>query len=411
MKRVRIPRPSRLVIPLMKFLVLPFLVRRYRVTAVDIAQVLRSVVPPYVVVANHVNYWDPFWISAFLRHPIQFVTSDNVFREAFLGIAMQLVGSIPKTKLMNDSRTVRQIFGVRREGGVIGIFPEGARSDDGRSLPVLPAVARLVRKLDVPVVIAKIAGGYLSRPRWARTVRRGRVQIDYSLLFSRDDLARLSDAEVHSVMCERLAFDEMARQRATRIPFRGRRPAEFLERLLFICPQCRSMSRMQSHGDALRCTACSYQVRVNRFGFFEPRRGPLFFEDPAQWNSWQLSVFEELLEGCEGVRKPVFEERPAVLLKGYRDRPLRKIGTGSAALMRNRVVFRADEGKSRSFPLSEIRGMNVQNREKLEFYCDNALFRLDFLEPRASSYKWMKAVQVLAAAPSQASSLIRVKTY
>ena len=137
MKRVRIPRPSRLVIPLMKFLVLPFLVRRYRVTAVDIAQVLRSVVPPYVVVANHVNYWDPFWISAFLRHPIQFVTSDNVFREAFLGIAMQLVGSIPKTKLMNDSRTVRQIFGVRREGGVIGYSPKahGATTGACRCFP------------------------------------------------------------------------------------------------------------------------------------------------------------------------------------------------------------------------------------------------------------------------------------
>ena len=161
----------------------------------------------------------------------------------------------------------------------------------------------------------------------------------------------------------------------------------------------------------MTCSACSYQVRLNRLGFFEPRRGPLFFEDPAQWNSWQLPVLQELLEEREGIRKPIFEENPAVLLKGYRERRLRKVGTGTAALMRHRIVFRADEGKSRSFPLSEIRGMNVQNREKLEFYCDGTLFRLDFREPRASSYKWSKAVQILAAADSQARSLMRVKTY
>jgi 1-acyl-sn-glycerol-3-phosphate acyltransferase len=395
----------------MRLLVLPFLVRRYRVTAVDSGQVLKTVVPPYVVVANHVNYWDPFWISAFLRHPIQFVTSDNIFREAFLGVVMQLVGSIPKTKLMNDSRTVRQIFGVRREGRVIGIFPEGARSDDGRSLPVIPAVARLIRKLGVPVVSAKTAGGYLSRPRWARNPRTGGVQIEYSLLFSREDLSRLSDDEVLSAMAAKLEFDEMAWQRKNLLRFRGRRPAELLERLLFICPHCRSSSSLESRDDTLRCTACAYQVRLNRLGFLEPRRGPLYFEDPAQWNSWQLPVFEEMLAEHESYDEPIFEERPTVLLRGYRDRPLRKVGSGSAALMRDRILFRRNGGKWRSFPLSRIQGMNVQNGEKLEFYCDNALFRLDFLQPRASSYKWTKAVQFLAAADPQARSLIRVKTY
>ena len=405
MRRIRIPRPSRLIVPVMKRLVLPFLVRRYRVTAVDNGQVLGTVVPPYVVVANHVNYWDPFWISAFLRHPVQFVTSDNIFREAFLGAVMQLVGSIPKTKLMNDSRTVRQIFGVRREGRAIGIFPEGARSDDGRSLPPIPAVARLVRKLGVPVVSARIAGGYLSRPRWARNIRTGGVQIEYGLLFSREDLSRLSDDQVLSALATGLEFDEMAWQRKNRIKFRGRRPAEFLERLLFICPHCHSRSCLESRDDLLRCTVCAYQVRLNRLGFFEPRRGPLYFENPAGWNSWQLPVFEEMLAEHESDDEPIFEERPTVLLRGYRDRPLQKVGIGSAALMRDRILFR-----KRSFPLSKILGLNVQNREKLEFYCDNSLFRLDFLEPRASSYKWMKAAQFLATA-DQARSLIRVKTY
>ncbi|MGA2641548.1 MAG: lysophospholipid acyltransferase family protein [Spirochaetia bacterium] len=411
MKRERAPRPSGLIVPLMRLVVLPFLIRRYRVSASGGLRALRALPPPYIVLANHVNYWDPFWISAFIRHPVQFVTSDNIFREAFFGAAMRLVGSIPKTKLMNDSRTVRQIFGVRGNKGVIGIFPEGSRSYDGRSGPVIPAVARLIRKLGIPVISATIAGGYLSRPRWARHVRRGRVQIQYRLLFSKDDLARLSDDEVSEAVAQAIDFNEMDWQRKSLVRFRGRRPAEFLERLLFICPHCRSVSRLESRADRLTCMACGYQVRMNRLGFFEPRRGPLYFEDPAKWNAWQLPVLQGMLAETGRPGQPIFEERPTLLLRGYRDRPLRVVSHGSAALMRDRILFYPNAGGPRSFFHSKIRGMNVQNGEKLEFYYDNALFRLDFRSARASPYKWTKTVEILAGTDPQARSLIRVNTY
>jgi hypothetical protein len=39
------------------------------------------------------------------------------------------------------------------------------------------------------------------------------------------------------------------------------------------------------------------------------------------------------------------------------------------------------------------------------------LYRLDFLDPRASAYKWPKAVEILSAREPEARSLIRVNTY
>ncbi len=68
-----------LIVPVIRRLLLPFLVRRYRLSASGLSA-LESMAPPYVVVANHVNFWDPFWVNAFIRHPIQFVASDNLFR-------------------------------------------------------------------------------------------------------------------------------------------------------------------------------------------------------------------------------------------------------------------------------------------------------------------------------------------
>lgn len=411
MKRERAPRPSRLIDVLMRVVVLPILIRRYRVSAVGDLQSLASLAPPYLLVANHVNFWDPFWINAFIRHPIQFVTSDNIFRGLFFRVAMKLFGAIPKTKLMSDSRTVRHVFEVLGRGGVVGIFPEGSRSYDGRSSLIIPAVARLIRKVHVPVISATISGGYLSRPRWARSVRRGKVQIEFALLLSKEDLDRMTDSDVSTALARKMSFDEMAWQKRQRMRFQGQRPAEYLERLLFICPHCSSISRLASQHDILACAGCAYAVRMNQLGLFEPLRGPLHFNDPAEWNAWQLPVLERMLSEPGRLREPFFVEHQTQLLHGYRELPLQRLGAGSAALMRDRIAFQGQRGEQLSFLHSRIRGMNVQNREKLEFYYDNGLYRLDFRNPRASPYAWTKTTEFLAGPGSQTMNLMRATMF
>jgi 1-acyl-sn-glycerol-3-phosphate acyltransferase len=374
--------------------VLRFLRRRYRLSATG-AGAVRGFKPPYIVVANHVNFWDPFWINSFVPHPIQFVTSDNVFRTLFLGLAMRLLGSIPKTKLMSDTESIRHIIQVLSNGGVIGIFPEGARTFDGRSGENIQAVAKLLRKLRVPVLCVRIQGGYLARPRWARAVRRGRVTLEYSVLFTAGELSRSTVEEVHQKMSGRLAVDEMAWQRGAMVRFRGKRPAEYLERLLFVCPSCGAVSTLVSRNRKVMCASCAYRVAVNDYGFFEQDRGPLLFREPAEWNAWQLSVFREILEQKRARGEILLSESPAALLRGFRSRPLVILRHGAALLYPDRIVFQGREPMDAVFPLDRVKGVNVQNGEKLELYMDNVLYRLDFRSPRASSYQWAKAVELL----------------
>jgi 1-acyl-sn-glycerol-3-phosphate acyltransferase len=396
------------MVPLVKGIVLRFLKRRYRLQALGDERA-RNLKPPFIVVANHVNFWDPFWINAFIRTPIQFVASDNLFRTRLLGLAMRLLGSIPKTKLMNDAQTVGHVLRVLNAGGVVGIFPEGTRSYDGRSEPVQFAVARLIRKMKLPVVSAQIRGGYLARPRWARAVRRGRVSLRYRLLFSGQDLAARSVEEVYRSLSEEISFDEMAAQRKRRVPFLTRRPAEYLERLLFVCPQCHSVATLVSRVGRFWCTRCGYAVRVNDRGFLIRDAGPLYFDDPADWNAWQLSVFHNFLHDGRRAGEHLLQESTAVLLRGYRFRRLRRLCRGSLKLFPDRLELSAPAGRGTSFSLSLMRGANVQNGEKLEFYYTGALFRVDFPNPRASSYMWLKGIELAredeASSPQRAASL------
>jgi len=393
MKKRPLLRPHPLIVPLMRTIFLRFLKRRYHLEAEDVDRV-RNLKPPFIVVANHVNFWDPFWINAFISAPIQFVASDNLFRTVFYGLAMRLLGSIPKTKLMNDTQTIGHIFRVIGAGGAVGIFPEGSRSYDGRSESPQFAVARLICKLKVPVVSVLIRGGYLARPRWARTARLGRVSLRYRLLLAGPDLVGRSAEEVFRLLSRELTFDEMAVQRDRRVSFPARRPAEYLERLLFICPQCSSVATLVSRVRRFSCTRCGYAVRVDDTGFLIHERGPLHFDDPADWNAWQLGVLGGLLNSGDG-QECRLQESDAILLHGYRFRRLRKLMRGRLMLFPDRLEAQGRRGEIMTFWIASIQGANVQNREKLEFYYDGVLYRVDFPNPRSSSYMWLKAVEYL----------------
>jgi 1-acyl-sn-glycerol-3-phosphate acyltransferase len=390
----RVLKPNPLFVPLVRHVILRILRRRYGLSATG-TEALRGLKPPYIVVANHVNFWDPFWINSFVPHTIQFVTSENIFRTFLTRLAMRLLGSIPKAKAVNDADAVGILIRVLKASGVVGIFPEGSRSFDGRSTPHLAVVSKLIRKMRVPVVAVRIRGGYLARPRWAAEPRVGRVDLEFELLFTAESLARLPVQEVRDGMTAALAVDESAWQRRHMIRYRGRRPAEYIERLLFVCPHCRSVSTMASRGSRVICTACGYAAALDDFGFLAPSVGPRYFRDPAEWNAWQLPVFQEHLEARLGSAEPILAERPAFLMKGRHARRLRRMRQGAALLYADRIVFRGGAGPDLEFGLDAVRGANVQNREKFEFHCRGALYRLDFMNPRASSYQWTVAVETL----------------
>ncbi len=396
MRRSKTPRPSPVAVFLGRHGLLRLIKARHRLTAVDRAG-LSGLRPPYIVVANHTNFWDPFWINAFVPHPVQFVASDNLFRSLFLGALMRLLGAIPKTKRMNDLDAVGQLLRVIRASGVVGIFPEGARTHDGRTIGAEPGVSKLLKKARLPVVRALVKGGYLAKPRWARFARRGGVRVEYDLLFTAERLASLDVGEVRRLLDESLAYDELAEQRLRMRPFPARRPAEFLERLLFVCARCEAFSALVSSHDRLRCAACGYAVRVDETGFLRPESGPARFDHLGDWNAWQLSALSRKIER-EGLdRDPLFSESSAVLWEGFRARPLTRRARGEAVLLRSAVEFRRPGSPTLSFPLDRIEGVNIQNREKLELYCDGVLYRLDFTDPRSSSYKWEQAIACLQA--------------
>lgn len=382
--------------PFLKATVGRMFVRRFK-TTVEGQEILDQYTPPYIVLPNHVMFSDPFIIGTLVRHPLSWVTSDTQFRSRLARLLLNLVGAIPKTKFRSDLESVKHIMKRLKSGGVVGIYPEGRRNWDGHTMPILYATAKLLRVLKVPVVVPIVKGGYLAEPRWSRKRRKGRVIIEFKHGFTVEELKAMSVDEIYNKMTALLEYDEYEFLRETRMVVRSKRRAESLELTLFICPECKSIAKMESHFSMFTCTGCGYAVHFNQYGFLEKRSDRFYFDTIRDWNTWQLSHLKGLLDECNngGNLQPVFQDDRVWLLEGKRNKPFKKLHFGTLSMFGDRMVLETVGGDVLTFPIPEIQSINVQSGERLEFFHNGRLLRFKFLNKLVSAYKWLAAVLLM----------------
>ena len=310
---------------------------------------------------------------------------------------LKYVGAIPKTKFISDPKSIKYILSVVKNNGVIGIFAEGRRNWDGSTLPLVRPTAKLVKSLKIPVVSVLFKGAYLTMPRWAKGTRRGELTMACSLVLSGDDVAKRSVDEIYDAMTASLAHDEYEWQRRRMIPYRGGKKAESLELFLFRCPECGSDNHMKSRGDRFFCENCNYAVIYDEYGFFKPAADKLYFDNPRDWNLWQLEALEKSLreDGVPASDAPRLEDTGVTGYKGGKEGSLTKqTSCGVLRLYRDRLVFAYGEN-TQSFAVKDISGENIQFNYAFEFRHEKAVYRFTGGSGVISAYKWVKALEIL----------------
>lgn len=395
-RRVRTANGSRWFNTILRYTLGLWLRVTFRVIPVN-RELFRSVRPPFLLLANHACVWDPFIVNSLIPHPVHYVVTDAQFRSRLVKFGLSLVGGIRKTKAMSDMDSMKNIMRVKERGGVIGVFPEGQNTWDGHSLEVVPSTAKLAKLLRIPVVTARVVGAYFSLPRWAKKRRRGRVEVQFDLTLTPEELRSGSVDAVYARISQRLQHDETEYNREAKIQFRGPDRAEYLERTLFVCPSCKSISTLRSSGPELFCTECDLRVRFMLQGTFAPIHGTLPFDSIRRWNLWQVDELRTRLDAFVDAARngPFFHDNGVDMQIGYRSRPLSPFRSGNLELHKDAVVLLSEDGNSEKFPVQNIRGANVQNNEHWEFYCGPALYRVTIRDPRGCTYKWDLAVRNL----------------
>lgn len=198
-----------------------------------------------VLVANHCCYLDPLLVGRTTLRRVHFLATAEAFRNPVFSAYLGSVGAVSVRRYVTDPRAARELFRLLEEGELVGVFPEGERSPLGLYGGTLPAPARAIAQLQAPVIPVGISGSYDCGPRWADTLRRGRVQVAVGrpLGFDGSDPARVIDCAI-----SRLLHQDPQPVRL------DRRLLERLGRVLWRCPDC--LQEIGWRPDELRCDGC-----------------------------------------------------------------------------------------------------------------------------------------------------------
>ncbi len=226
---------------------------------------VRKLKSPYLILGNHVGFWDPFVAGNFLPRFIRYVASDVAFRSPVFRFFLTRLGSIPKKKNVRDTKVIRDIIAVIRQGDNVGIFPEAVRNWAGSSFPIDPSIIKLIRLLKVPVVVPVLKGMNLFNPRWSVKMRHTRVLIEYKLLFTVNQVKELSEDELYEQLSRALSHDEVGYQRKAMVPIRSSKKAEYISHALYICPECKSIDTFRCAGNDFHCNKCGYDIHINKY--------------------------------------------------------------------------------------------------------------------------------------------------
>jgi 1-acyl-sn-glycerol-3-phosphate acyltransferase len=123
-----------------------------------------------ILSCNHVSFVDAVLLMAASPRPIRFLMDHRIFRVPVLGLLFRLGKAIPIAPRSEDPAAFDAAFAaadrVLAEGDLLGIFPEGGITADGRLQPFKGGIMKILETRPVPVVplaLHHLWGSFFSR--------------------------------------------------------------------------------------------------------------------------------------------------------------------------------------------------------------------------------------------------------
>ena len=380
-KNVGIKKANSLVFFVLKLFIRPFLFIKYRFKFDTKSS--KKIKRPCLILANHTTVIDQFGLSMGFNFGINYVATETLFRHGFWSkLMVAVVRPIPYNKGSSDIIAVRNMFSVIQQGGSVAMFPSGNRSFFGDECKIVSGIGKLVKRLSVPLVLVQFRGGFNTIPRWKRKNNRGKMIGTVVNIIEKDELSKLTNEEVDDIIQKALNFNEFDYNSKVQIKFKGKHRAEYLESVLFYCPQCDCMTGLYSHGNDFICKNCKMQVSINETGFFDKvNNADKIPNTVLEWSKLQLEYIKKF-DFSPYKNKPLFYDENVQFSKGERAKKEHFLANGKIELYEDKIKV-----CDKDFYLHEIT-LTIQGVRKLTIYKDEEVYAV--LTPyRINTTKYM----------------------
>jgi len=125
---------------------------------------------PVLIASNHESFLDPPLVGIAYDHPVYYLARKTLFKGPTKWLYPRW-NAIPVDQEAPDMSSLKKIIKMLRGGEQVVVFPEGARTLDGKLQPGAPGVGLIAAKSNATIQPVRIFGAYEALPRGSGRLR------------------------------------------------------------------------------------------------------------------------------------------------------------------------------------------------------------------------------------------------
>ncbi|MGG1218382.1 lysophospholipid acyltransferase family protein [Priestia endophytica] len=113
-----------------------------------------------IVCSNHISNFDPPVVGMTFPRPVYFMAKAELFKVPVLRTLLPKIYAFPVKRGLSDRDALRKGISILKEGGALGLFPEGSRSKDGKLGKGMAGVGFFALRSNAVIVPCAVIGPY-----------------------------------------------------------------------------------------------------------------------------------------------------------------------------------------------------------------------------------------------------------
>lgn len=155
----------------------------------------------FILASNHRTNYDPPLVAIHFPQQVFFMAKVELFQRKLAGWVLRRLGAFPVERGKGDTGAIDWARNVVENGGVLGMFPEGHRSEDGKPLRPKSGTAMIAGQTRANVLPCAVCFGDKLKFRSPITIRYGKLIHAEDLGFTGDATSpREIKAASHMIM-------------------------------------------------------------------------------------------------------------------------------------------------------------------------------------------------------------------
>jgi 1-acyl-sn-glycerol-3-phosphate acyltransferase len=133
-----------------------------------------------LLLSNHQSYLDPVLLGVKLDRPVSYMAKSELFEAGrFLPWLIRSLHAFPVKRGSGDVGAIKEAIARLHQGYILNMYPEGTRTKDGEIGSILPGVALVVKRAEVPIIPVVIDGSFHAWSKKQKMLRGYPIRVMY----------------------------------------------------------------------------------------------------------------------------------------------------------------------------------------------------------------------------------------